>query len=189
MSPRRGIVVGCSAGGLRALHGLLGGLSAPLPVPVVVVCHSGSDSMALFCELLQRSSPMPVVEAEERTAPVPGQVHVAPSGYHLLIERDGRFALSVDARVAFSRPSIDVLFESAAEAWGDAAVAVLMTGANADGAHGAARIRAAGGVLVLQDPADAQAPAMPQAALEACGADHVLPLIEIPPLLESLCPS
>ncbi|KQO02101.1 MULTISPECIES: chemotaxis protein CheB [Stenotrophomonas] len=182
------VVVGCSAGGLAALHLLLGGLSRPLPVPVVLVCHSGSEDMRLFCELLAGRSGLPVREAEERQLPQPGQVYVAPSGYHLLVEHDGRFALSVDPRVAFSRPSIDVLFESAAEAWRERLLAVLLTGANADGAHGCRRIRALGGRVIVEDPRTAQVPIMPAAALELAGADHCLPLADIPPLLETLCP-
>ena len=192
MKPRGGsapqaVVVGCSAGGLAALHVLLGGLSGPLPVPMVVVCHSGSEDMRLFCELLASRSGLPVREAEERLRPEPGQVYVAPSGYHLLVEHNGNFALSIDPRVAFSRPSIDVLFESAAEVWHEHLVAVLLTGANSDGARGCARIRQQGGTVVVQDPETAQARSMPEAALELAGADYCLPLLEIPKLLETLC--
>lgn len=192
MKPRGGnapqaVVIGCSAGGLAALHVLLGGLSGPLPVPMVVVCHSGSEDMRMFCELLASRSGQAVREAEERQLPEPGQVYVAPSGYHLLVEHNGRFALSVDPRVAFSRPSIDVLFESAAEVWRESLVAVLLTGANSDGAEGCARVRACGGTVVIQDPRTAQVPVMPEAALELAGADHCLPLSEIPKLLETLC--
>ncbi len=185
--PPQAVVVGCSAGGLAALHALLGGLSRPLPVPMVVVCHSGSEDMRTFCELLQSRSGLPVGEAEEREHAGPGRVYVAPSGYHLLVEHGGRFALSVDPRVAFSRPSIDVLFESAAEAWRGHLVAVLLTGANSDGALGCVRIRHYGGTVIVQDPQTAQAPMMPAAALELAGADHCLPLPEIPSLLEALC--
>ena len=185
--PPQVVVVGCSAGGLAALHQLLGGLSGPLPVPMVVVCHSGSEDMRVFCELLASRSGLPVEEAEERQLPEPGKVYVAPSGYHLLIERNGRFALSIDPRVAFSRPSIDVLFESAAEVWREQVVAVLMTGANSDGADGCARIRRSGGTLIVQDPETAQVAMMPAAALERAGADYCLPLAEIPFLLEAIC--
>ncbi len=192
MKPQAGrrpqaVVVGCSAGGLQALHTLLGGLAGPLPVPMVVVCHSGSEDMRLFCELLGSRSGLPVVEAEERQLPASGTIYVAPSGYHLLVERDGRFALSVDPRVSFSRPSIDVLFESAAEVWHEHLLAVLLTGANSDGAEGCLRIRGHGGMVIVQDPRTAQVPMMPAAALELAGADYCLPLPEIPKLLEALC--
>jgi len=185
--PPLAVVVGCSAGGLAALHLLLGGLSQPLPVPMVLVCHSGSEDMRLFCELLASRSGLPVREAEERQLAQPGQVYVAPSGYHLLVEHDGRFALSVDPRVAFSRPSIDVLFESAAEAWRERLLAVLLTGANSDGAHGCRRVRGLGGRVIVEDPRTAHVGTMPAAALELAGADHCLPLAGIPPLLETLC--
>ena len=181
------VVLGCSAGGLAALHELLGGLRGPLPVPLVMVCHSGSEDMQLFCQLLENRSGLPVREAEERVAPAPGVVHVAPSGYHLLIERDGRFALSVDPRVAFSRPSIDVLFESAAGVWRERLIAVLLTGANADGAAGSACVRHNGGTLIVQDPDSAHSPEMPEAALALAGADHCVDLADIPQLLETLC--
>lgn len=181
------LAIGCSAGGLTALHQLFGGLRGPLPVAVVVVCHTGSEDMAVFCELLQRTCPMPVAEAVERESPRRGHVHVAPAGYHLLVERDRRFALSIDPRVEFSRPSIDVLFESAAEAWQQHLVGVLLTGANADGAQGLRHIRRSGGVAVVEDPATAFASAMPTAALEIAGADHCVSLPAMPKLLESLC--
>lgn len=181
------LAIGCSAGGLAALHQLFDGLRGPLPVAVLVVCHAGSEDMAVFCELLQRSCPMPVAEAIERAPPMRGHVHVAPAGYHLLVERDRRFALSIDPRVEFSRPSIDVLFESAAEAWREHLVGVLLTGANADGARGLLHIRRSGGIAVVQDPATAFASAMPAAALEIAGADHCVSLPAMPELLESLC--
>lgn len=186
MAPaRRAVMVGCSAGGLSALHELLRGLPV-LPVPIILLCHSGSEDMQMFCELLQRSTAMPVAEAEERSQPLPGRVYVAPSGYHLLIEKDGRFALNIDPRVEYSRPSIDVLFESGADAWGPGLVAVLLTGANADGARGAARVREAGGVVIVEDPETAAMPAMPLAALEHAGADYCLPLSDIAALIELL---
>jgi two-component system chemotaxis response regulator CheB len=177
------VVVGCSAGGLRALHVLLGGLAGDFPLPVVVVCHTGSDDVTLLCELLARTSALPVVEAVERHVPTPGTVHVAPSGYHLLLGDDGRFALSVDPRVGFARPSIDVLFESAAALGGTHVAGVIMTGANTDGAHGLRRIRERGGLGIVQDPADAEVDHMPAAALAQAGADHCVPLVEIAPLL------
>ena len=180
------VVVGCSAGGLRALHTLLGGLHARFPRPIVAVCHTGSDDVSLLCELLARSSPLPVEEATERTSPLPGRVYIAPSGYHLLLGRDGRFALSIDARVGFARPSIDVLFDSAAAACAGRVAAVMLTGANSDGAEGYARVRERGGMGIVQDPADAEVDVMPAAALALAGADHCLPLVEIAPLLNRL---
>lgn len=181
------VVVGCSAGGLRALQRLLAGLDAALPVPVIVVCHTGSDDVALLCELLGRHSRLPVVEARKRNAPRPATVHLASSGYHLLIEKDRRFSINVDPKVCFVRPAIDVLFQSAASAYGAGLVAVVMTGANEDGAAGLKAVRERGGYAIVQDPAEAEAAEMPRAALEAAGADRVLGLDEIGPVLNCLC--
>jgi two-component system chemotaxis response regulator CheB len=181
------VVMGCSAGGMNALRIVLAGLRAGLAVPVVVVCHTGSDDVTTFCELIGAGCALPVREARERETAVPGVVHVAPSGYHLLLERDGRFSLSVDERVAFARPAIDVLFETAAAAFDGRLVGVVMTGANNDGAAGLRQIRLRGGIAVVQDPEDAYAAAMPRAALQTAGADHCLALDAIAPLLNRLC--
>jgi two-component system chemotaxis response regulator CheB len=187
MATPQAIVIGCSAGGLVALEALFAALLPVLPQPIVVCCHTGSSTVDLMCELLSRHATLPVKEAHERAPLEGGVIHVAPSGYHLLVEASHRFALSVDERVSFARPSIDVLFDSAAEAYRDALVGVLLTGANSDGAEGVQRIRQWGGVAIVQDPADADVPAMPAAALELAGADHCLPLVAIAPLLNRLC--
>ncbi len=181
------VVMGCSAGGMGALRTVLSGLDKGFPRPIVVVCHTGSEDITTFCELLEMASTLPVREARERQFALPGVVHMAPSGYHLLIEEGGRFALSVDERVSFARPSIDVLFESAASASGSNLIGVVMTGANNDGAAGLKAIREHGGLAIVQTPADAQAPSMPQAALDIAGADHCVPLGDIAPLLNRLC--
>ncbi len=181
------VVAGCSAGGLKALHVLLGGLDAKLPVPLIVVAHTGSEDIGTLCDLLSRNSPLPVVEAQERHLPRPGCVYLAPTGYHLYLEQDGRFALSIDAKVCHVRPSIDVLFESAADAYGSGLAAVVMTGANEDGAAGMKAVRARGGIGIVQDPQDAEVPAMPAAALAQAGADYCIPLNEIGPLINRLC--
>ncbi|URX60779.1 chemotaxis protein CheB [Luteibacter anthropi] len=187
MSLRTAIAIGCSAGGLIALERLLPGLDPQLPVPVVVCCHTGSPDVSLLVELLQLHSPLPVVEARERAPIDPGVVHVAPTGYHLLVESNAHFSLSVDAKVAYARPSIDVLFETAAAAWHDGLVAVLMTGANSDGANGLKAVRDAGGYAVIQDPATAEVDVMPLAGLEVAGADVLLPLDAIAAELNRLC--
>ncbi|KRF00381.1 hypothetical protein ASG87_13385 [Frateuria sp. Soil773] len=187
MTAPQAVVVGCSAGGLDALKILLGGLDPALPQAVLVCCHSGSDSVELLCELLGRACPLPVFEALERQPVRGGAVQLAPSGYHLLVEADRHFALSVDPRVCHARPSIDVLFTSAAEVWRDALVGVVLTGANADGADGLRQLRRLGGCAVVQSPSDAEAPAMPQAALDRAGADHCVTLEAIAPLLNRLC--
>ena len=179
--------MGCSAGGMNALRTVLGGLHRGFVQPVIVVCHTGSDDVSTFCELIGAASTLPVREARERQRPAAGVVHVAPTGYHLLVERDGRFAFSVDERVAFARPAIDVLFETAAETFRADLIGVVMTGANSDGAVGLGHIRACGGTAIVQDPEDAYAAAMPRSALDLAGADHCVPLPEIASLLNQLC--
>jgi two-component system chemotaxis response regulator CheB len=187
MSVPAAIVIGCSAGGVDALKTVLGGLDGALAQTILVCCHSRSETTDMLCDVLARVSALPVTEAVERKLACPGVVHLAPSGYHLLVESDLHFALSIDARVNYARPSIDVLFESAAAAWREALIGVVLTGANADGAQGLRQIRRLGGVAVVQSPADATAPAMPQAALDTAGADYCMLLTEIAPLLNRLC--
>lgn len=187
MSLYRAIVMGCSAGGFTALQRVLPLLDPRLSVPVVVCSHTGSADVSLMVELLGQVSSLPLAEARERAPVLGGMVHVAPSGYHLLVEGDLRFSLSVDERVSFARPSIDVLFETAADAWRERVIGVLMTGANSDGAHGLAAIRRAGGHAIVQDPDDAESKAMPLAGLRIAGADACLPLDAIAATLNELC--
>lgn len=181
------VVVGCSSGGVHALGTLLQGLAPNLPCPVIMVCHTGSEDAEMLRSVLSLKSALPVQEAEERHAPVPGTAYLAPSGYHLMLEADGHFALSVDARVCYSRPSIDVLFESAAAVHAERLIGVVLTGANDDGAQGLKAIRDAGGIGIVQLPAEAAAATMPEAAIRIAGADHILPLAGIAPFLNRLC--
>lgn len=180
-------MIGCSAGGVRALGILLGGLSPTLVVPVIVVCHVGGEDVEMLCAVLSLQSKLPVQEAHERHSPCPGRVYIAPAGYHLLIERQGEFSLSVDQRVCYSRPAIDVLFTTAAEHYQQHLIGVVLTGANDDGALGLKAIRDCKGIGIIQSPADAEASAMPEAAIRIAGADHVLALNDIAPLINSLC--
>ena len=180
------IAIGVSAGGLNALLTVLPPLGADLPVPVLVVQHLSPDADDFLVRHLDERSPARVKEAEDKERLEPGTVYVAPAGYHLMVD-EGRFAaLSVDERVNFSRPSVDVLFETAAEAYPGTLIGVILTGANNDGAAGLAAVKALGGLAVVQDPAGAEAEAMPKAALEAVQADHVVPLAEIGALLRRL---
>ncbi len=185
--PRRIILIGTSYGGVLALERVLPGLSPGLPAPVVVVQHRSRDADDGMCEFLRDHCRLPVVEPNDKDAVEPGRLYLAPRDYHLLVE-DGRFALSVDAPVTYARPSIDVLFESAAEVYGAGAIAVVLTGANRDGARGLARLKERGGFAVVQDPAEAESRAMPESAIAAAKVDRVLPLGEIAPLLNELCP-
>lgn len=176
--------VGASLGGLEALQQLLAGLPADFSLPVVVVQHRSEERDELAA-LLQQHSPLPVSEAEDKEPIAPGRVYLAPAGYHLLAE-EGAFALSTEAPVLYARPSIDLLFESVAEAYGPRALAVVLTGNSGDGAKGGARIEARGGLVVVQDPRTAEAPAMPRAALEAVPAARVLQLPQLAAWLAGL---
>lgn len=182
----RVVLIGTSYGGVEALEEVLPGLSPDLRVPVAVVQHRSRDEDGGLCEFLRDHCRLPVVEPNDKDAVLGGRVYLAPRDYHLLVEA-GRFALSVDAPVTFARPSIDVLFESAADSYGAAAIGVVLTGANRDGARGLARIKERGGFAVVQDPSEAASRAMPEAAAAAARVDRVLRLREIAPLLNELC--
>ena len=178
------VVVGTSTGGLKALQVLLSGLPAEFPLPLVAVQHRGPGSESL-CEFLNRFCNLPVSEPEDKELVQPGHVYLAARDYHLLLE-NGCFALSTDQAVGFARPSIDVLFESAADEYRENAIGVILTGANRDGARGLAAINARGGTTVVEDPFAAACPEMPEAALAQTKADWVLPLSEIAPQLHVL---
>ena len=180
------VVVGASWGGMRAINELLSGLPSGFGAAVVIAQHRGVTSTGGLAHVLERGSRLPVKDADDKEAIRPGCVYLAPADYHLLVE-PGAFALSVDEQVQYSRPSIDVLFESAADAYGRRAVGILLTGSNDDGAHGLRAIQRRGGLTIAQDPATAEAPAMPAAAINAGAADKVLPLTAIAPLLVELC--
>lgn len=181
------IAIGASWGGLHAVGRLLETLPRELEVPIAIAQHRGPDaSRTDLAGLLQTSATRPVRDVVDKDAIEPGGIYLAPPDYHVLVER-GYFSLSTDARVNFARPSIDVLFESAADAYGPAAIGIILTGANEDGAAGLARLKQAGGVAIVQDPSTAERSRMPEAALAATSADVVLPLEEIGPFLRGLC--
>ena len=182
------VVMGASWGGLAALGLVLSGLPRDFGAAIAIAQHRGVEpGDAVLADALARKSALPVREVHDKDPIVPGWVHLAPSDYHLLVEREGTFALSTDPREQYSRPSIDVLFESAADAYASRVVGVILTGANPDGAAGLARIRRRGGFAVVQDPATADRAAMPEAAMARAGADEVVALSEIAPLLTRLC--
>lgn len=179
------IVVGTSTGGLKALQVLLAGLPEEFPLPIAIVQHRGKGSESGLCEFLGQSSCLPVTEPEDKETVLPGHVYLAPRDYHLLIE-NGSFAMSTDWPVAYARPSIDVLFESAADEYEERAIGVILTGANQDGSRGLGKIKARGGVTLVEDPASAACREMPQAAIAQTEVDWILPLEEIAPRLERL---
>jgi two-component system chemotaxis response regulator CheB len=177
------VVIGVSAGGVQALQVLLPALPASFPLPVAIVQHRDPRSDGFLASFLDRMSRIAVSEAEDKEPFCAGHAYLAPAGYHLLLESDRSLSLSVDPRVNYSCPSIDVLFESAADVFAASLIGVVLTGANADGAQGLKAIKVRGGLAVVQDPQTASTAAMPRAALEATPVDHVMDLEEIAPLL------
>ena len=171
------IVVGASFGGFDALKILLGSLPAAFPVPLAIVQHQSNPGSGLAA-LLQRYSALVVADAEDKDIIAPGVAYLAPPGYHLLAER-GSLALSVDPPVQHARPSIDVLFESAADVYGPELVGVILTGTGQDGAAGLTRVKRRGGIAVVQEPATAKRAAMPEAALLSTPVDVILPVEQI----------
>lgn len=179
----RAVVIGSSAGGVHALKVLLASLPDHFPLPIAMVQHLAPQSGNTLADLLDSQCRIRVREAQEGEAMRPGHAHLAPANYHLLIENDATFSLSTEPPVCCARPSIDVLFESAADAFGAALIGIVLTGANEDGSRGLLAVKRRGGLALVQDPADAAHAAMPRAALDLVAADHVLPLREIGPLL------
>lgn len=176
MSRYDAVAIGCSAGGLAALDRILPGLPADFPAAVIILMHSAPESRNLLVELLGRRCRMPVLEATEKNPLRPGTIYVAPPAYHLLIEDDRTFSLSADEKVNYSRPSIDVLFESAAHAFRERLIGLILSGANRDGSAGLRAVADVGGLCLVQDPADAQAAFMPEAAIQSCPLARVLTL-------------
>ncbi|HKR08090.1 MAG TPA: chemotaxis protein CheB [Gemmatimonadaceae bacterium] len=160
------VAIGTSWGGLTAMSKLLGALPADFPVPIVVVQHRGKDSDRLLAQLLQDATDLEVCEIDDKDVLEAGKVHVAPADYHVMVER-GYLSLTIEAPVRYSRPSIDVMFVSAADTYGREAIGVVLTGANEDGSRGLAHIVSRGGKALVQAPKTAEIPVMPEAALRA----------------------
>lgn len=184
------IVIGGSAGGVDALICLLPQLPPNLRASVVCILHIPGDRDSRLPELFAERLALPVREARDKESIAPGTVYFAGAGYHLSVEQDRTFSLSGEPLVNYSRPSIDVLMESAADSYGQALAGILLTGANCDGAQGMRAIHDSGGLTIVQDPLDAQQPTMPMEAIQCCQPDLVLPLVAIGqllPLLETRC--
>lgn len=180
------IVVGTSLGGFNALEQVFSPIPADFCVPVVVVQHRHRTSTAALARFVENNIQMPVYDAEDGQPLDRGGVYLAPADYHVLIE-EGAIRLSLEGPVNYSRPSIDLLFETAAEEYGESLVAVVLTGANNDGAAGAAAVKANGGTVVVQEPETAEAPEMPRAAIRASKVDYILPLEEVSRFLLHRC--
>jgi two-component system chemotaxis response regulator CheB len=179
------VVMGTSWGGLSAMTKFLAGLPKTFPIPIVVVQHRGKDSEQLLVELLQDATDLHVCEIEDKDLLCPSTVHVAPANYHVMLE-SGYASLTIEEPVRFSRPSIDVAFTSAGDAYGAAAIGVVLTGANEDGARGLAHIVKRGGRALVQDPKTAEIPTMPQAAIKAVPTAEIVPLRKLAPRLIEL---
>lgn len=187
--PCKAIVIGSSAGGLQALKTIISGLSARFDTPVIVTQHLSSSSDNYLVYFLNQFTHLTVKEADEKETISHGHVYIAPPNFHLLIEEDFTLSLNVEEKVNFARPSIDVLFETAAEAYKNQLIGIILTGANHDGAKGIARIKQKGGYTIAQNPDTAESAAMPRAAINTGFIDQILNLEEIPVLLNEMCKS
>ena len=180
------VAVGTSLGGFHALATVLGGLSKDFPLPIAVVQHRSHEDSHDLTPLLGNKLQLPVTEVDDKETIKEGHIYICPPNYHMLVE-NGHFALSTDAPVLYARPSIDVLFETAAEIYREAVIGVLLTGMSKDGTAGLKRIKELGGYAVVQDPAAAEGQIMPRAAIDSVAVDKVLPLEDIAVFLTLLC--
>ncbi|WP_025761724.1 chemotaxis protein CheB [Dyadobacter tibetensis] len=180
------VVIGGSAGSLTVLFQVLPELRPSFPYTLVLVLHRKGGSDSHLVDLLNAKCTAPVIEVEDKEALQIGQIYLAPSDYHLLLEDRATFCLDDDEKIHYSRPSIDVTFESAAHVFGKDTVGILLSGANDDGSEGLARIRAAGGMAIVQDPNSAQMPVMPQVAIDKNHYDYVADIDQIRSYLNQL---
>jgi two-component system chemotaxis response regulator CheB len=180
------VVIGASAGGVHALLTLLADLPRSFRLPLIAVLHLPASRESLLAEIFQHRLPIAVREAADKESIASSTLYFAGPGYHLSVEMDRTFSLSCEEAVHYSRPSIDVLMASAADCYGAALAGIVLTGANQDGAAGLARIKQQGGLTVVQDPADAEIPTMPEAAIAMLKPDFILKLAGIRDLLLKL---
>jgi len=183
------IVIGASWGGLDALSTILSPLPSDFPLPILIVQHRPRNQLGseFFIEFLNRCSQLNVLEPDDKEHIETGNIYLSPSNYHMFVEHKGALALSNDEPVHYSRPSIDLLFESAAESYQQNVIGIILTGANQDGAEGLKVIKAKGGYTLAQAPATAEVDTMPLAAIAAAKPDAILPLKDIAPFLTKLC--
>ncbi|MHA6697335.1 chemotaxis protein CheB [Chryseobacterium sp. A301] len=182
----KALVIGGSAGSLNILFKFLPSLSASLLFPIILVVHRKAGKEEMLTELLASKTQLKVKEAEEKETLEASTLYIAPPGYHLLMEKDRTLSLDASEKVNFSRPSIDVSFESAADTFEEGLVALLLSGANSDGTSGLQKVKERGGLTLVQDPESAQVSFMPQNAIDHAPIDHVLKPEQIAPLLNSL---
>lgn len=180
------IVIGVSAGGLAALTAILPNLSGHLDLPILIVQHLSPGSDDFLATHFKKICSLAVKEAEDKETIENNTIYFAPANYHLMVEQDKTIALSTSERVQFSRPAIDILFETAAEAYLDGLVGIILTGANSDGTRGIRRIRQLKGVVIAQSPGTAEVDIMPLSAINQAGVDKILDLQEIAPYINGL---
>ena len=180
------MVIGLSSGGMEAMKTFFPLLPEDLPFPVIIVQHISPLSDSQWIPILNRKCSLRIKEADEKEKIEKGNIYVAPPNYHLLIENDHTFSLTTEERVSYARPSIDVLFETAAQAYKDRLVGIVLTGSNHDGSAGLQKIKQCGGLSIVQDPEEAHSSYMPTSAMAAVQPDHILGLREIADLLIKL---
>ena len=180
------IVIGVSSGGMKAMKIIFSHLSKGFKTPIIIVQHISAHSDSNWIQLLNDAYNVDIKEADEKELIENGKVYFAPPNYHLLIEKDKTFSLTIDERVNYARPSIDVLFESAAEAYKNKVIGIILTGSNNDGTNGIKRIQECGGLAIVQDPKTAEAAYMPISAISAIQPDYILSLEDIIKLLIKL---
>ncbi len=173
------VIIGVSMGGMHALKTILPCLPQGFSIPVIIVLHQSTTIDSSLATLLNGMFDIDIKEAELGEPIIPGHVYLSQPGYHLLVEQDKTFSFSIDPPINFSIPSIDVLFESAADAYGEGLVGIILTGANGDGSQGLKAVGQCGGLTVVQDPTTAEARAMPEAAIAIANVKHILPLDNI----------
>jgi two-component system chemotaxis response regulator CheB len=181
------VVIGVSAGGTKAMQLILPVLPANFPSPIIIIQHISAHSDGYFIEYLNSLCEINVKEAAEKEKAKAGTVYFCPPNYHLLVEEDGTFSLSTEGRVNYARPAIDVLFETAAYAYGHNLIGIILTGANSDGSLGLKMIKELGGFTIVQDPKTAEVNSMPLAAINASTVDKILPLNKIAEALLEYC--
>lgn len=180
------LAIGFSAGGLPLAQQILSALPENYPLAIAVVCHLPAGEVSALADVLNETSRLPVIVVNDKMPIRPGRVHVAPPDYHLLVENQDRFSLSVDAPVMSVRPSINVLFESAAEVFEAGMIAVTLSGANSDGAEGMARVHELGGMTIALSPLKAEFRTLPEAVVNATDVDYIASMDEIVALLCSV---
>jgi two-component system chemotaxis response regulator CheB len=180
------MVIGGSAGSLQVILGILPAIQSDFPLPILIVLHRNGVFESNLEDLLASRTRASIKEVEEKEPILPGVIYIAPADYHVLIENDRTFSLDYSERVNFSRPSIDVTFRCASDVYGADLVCLLLSGGNADGVEGLQYVKGRGGVVVVQDPATAEVPYMPEHAIARVGADFVVPAGELPAFLKGL---